>query len=224
MRQIILCYCAGSHIVRQIYCEGYLSFASLKDLKASLAKGSFGQNPEFVFIDVISSFSGTKNSFLDNISLMDDFLGYPVAIGGNIRTLDDIDLAMRESAERVVLNTCLEQNFDVLQQSVETHGGQSILPLIDVVEINGNETILINGAREQSKRKLVATLQTIKDLNIHELIIRFVETQGTPKPVNKRILDIVYENWSGNMITTGGKLEFLRDKNHVHVNSLKFLP
>ena len=36
---------------------------------------------------------------------MDDFLGYPVAIGGNIRTIDDVSKAMKETSERVVLNT-----------------------------------------------------------------------------------------------------------------------
>ena len=59
---------------------------------------------ELLFMDVVASLYG-RNSLLDIIEKTAREIFIPLAVGGGLRTLDDITAVLRAGADKVALNT-----------------------------------------------------------------------------------------------------------------------
>ena len=89
---------------------------------------------EIIFMDSVASLYGRNNLFnIIDKACKEVFI--PITIGGGIRTIQDIELALKSGADKITLNTQAIKNPDIIRKASRIYGSQCI------VAINTNSII-----------------------------------------------------------------------------------
>ena len=69
--------------------------------------------------------------FADHLSRLTRGVFCPLAVGGGIRSLDDAALLLRSGADKLVVNTTLFHQPDLVRELAATYGSQCVVASID---------------------------------------------------------------------------------------------
>ena len=97
---------------------------------------------------VLNASKGEKNlhEFASEISNLVGDVFIPIAAGGGIRTLQDAELLFNSGADKIVLNSALKNDPDLIRELVKRYGAQSVVASIDYKNCNGlNEVYIKDG-------------------------------------------------------------------------------
>ena len=86
---------------------------------------------ELIFLDILASKQNRLIS-LDFVREVGEEANMPFAVGGGIRTLDDIRRILSAGAEKVVLNTVAAQKPEFIAQAAEEFGSSTVAVCMDV--------------------------------------------------------------------------------------------
>ena len=86
---------------------------------------------ELVFLDINASKNGTVVSF-DLVREIGEEANMPFAVGGGIRTIEDIRKIIGAGAEKVIINSYAAENPNFIREASETFGSSTIVVCIDV--------------------------------------------------------------------------------------------
>lgn len=92
---------------------------------------------ELVFLDI----SATKTDKAPDLSLISEIAGecfMPLAIGGGIKTLEQVGAVLKAGADKVCLNSVCFTNPELITQTALRFGNQSVIVCIDVVKENSD--------------------------------------------------------------------------------------
>lgn len=120
----------------------------------------------------LSDFSNVVKRVVDNVFI-------PVAAGGGIRSLDDADTLFKNGADKIILNSALHENPDLVRDVAEKYGSQSVVASIDYKMINGNPIVLINDGLTVTNIHLKDYLQQILLNPVGEIFLNSIDKDGT---------------------------------------------
>jgi cyclase len=103
---------------------------------------------ELVFLDILATREGRLIP-LDFVRDVGEEANMPFAVGGGIRTLQDIRNILSAGAEKVVINSFAAENPDFIAQAADAFGSSTITVCIDVKQkrFGGLRTWAAGGAR-----------------------------------------------------------------------------
>ena len=81
---------------------------------------------ELIYIDVVASLYG-RNSILEMIKKTSQEIFIPLTVGGGLRTLGDIQNALRSGADKVALNTAAIRDPSLLREAAKKFGSSTIV-------------------------------------------------------------------------------------------------
>ena len=103
----------------------------------------------------------------------------PVAAGGGIRSMKDAEVLFQHGADKIVLNSILYSDKDLVTQLVNRYGSQSIIASVDYKMRSRTPIICIeNGAREINI-SLHDYLKSIQLLRVGEIYLNCIDKDGT---------------------------------------------
>ena len=76
---------------------------------------------ELIYMDVVASLYG-RNSLLDIVERTSREIFIPLAVGGGLRTLDDISAVLRAGADKVSLNTAAIGRPELISEAARRFG------------------------------------------------------------------------------------------------------
>ncbi len=133
---------------------------------------------ELVFLDI----NATKENRLVNVQLMKevgDEANMPFAVGGGIKTLNDIQLLISAGAEKVILGSIAGENPDFVREASEAFGSSTIAVCIDVKRsLFGKQKVWISNGKKSISGDPVAYAKRIEEMGAGELIIQSVDRDG----------------------------------------------
>jgi imidazole glycerol-phosphate synthase subunit HisF len=133
---------------------------------------------ELVFLDITASKEKRKIS-VDFIRKVGDECNMPFAVGGGIRTIDDIREILNSGAEKVVINTIAAENPDFVHQASEEFGSSTIMVCIDVKKkFLGNDGVSIYSGSKLTAFDPVNYAQLMAEKGAGELLIQSIERDG----------------------------------------------
>jgi cyclase len=103
----------------------------------------------------------------------------PVAAGGGINSIADADLLFRSGADKVVLNSCIESNPQVVKEIVRKYGSQSIVACVDYKVVDGNPTVFVDDGSRALETDLENHLANIQSLEVGEIVLNSIDKDGT---------------------------------------------
>ena len=86
---------------------------------------------ELVFLDILAS-KEKRTISLNFVRNVGDEANMPFAVGGGIRTIEDIKKIINSGAEKVIINTHAVENPDFIKEASDIFGSSTIVVSIDV--------------------------------------------------------------------------------------------
>lgn len=103
----------------------------------------------------------------------------PVAAGGGINKMDRAYEMFDAGADKIVLNTALVKNPDLVKALVKTFGGQSIVASIDYKAHNGCHSTFIENGSVDTGWSIEQAIRNAIDLGAGEVYLTSIERDGT---------------------------------------------
>lgn len=122
---------------------------------------------------------------------------------GGIYSLDDAKY-FENGADKLVINTSLSKNPELVKELIKIYGSQSIVASIDYQIINGEKRVFINNGQESLEILLDDYIKNIENLGVGEIYLNSIEKDGTGFGYDFETIDIVSEEIKIPIIIAGG--------------------
>jgi cyclase len=159
---------------------------------------------ELVFLDVMATLRGTGPDF-DLVDELADECFMPLAVGGGVRTVDDVRRLLQVGADKVSLNTAAIENPDLIRAAAEQFGSQSVVASIDTKrEADGTPRVWIRSGTVPSGRDPVELAQEVERLGAGEILLTSIDRDGTMEGYDLDVIRQVSRAVTIPVIASGG--------------------
>lgn len=149
----------------------------------------------------------TKNGREPDFDLLKDIASeafMPLSCGGGITTLEQIRGLLAIGYEKVVINTGLIKNPNLVKRAVEYFGSQSIVASIDAKSIDDQYKCVISDGNEIIDKSPVELAKEAEGLGVGEIIINSVDRDGMMDGYDIKLVRSVVETVSVPVTAIGG--------------------
>jgi len=120
----------------------------------------------------IVEFSKTISELVNNVFI-------PIAAGGGIKTMEDAELLFNSGADKIVLNSVLLENPELVSSLIQKYGAQSIVASIDYKKNNELLEVFINDGSIKISMSLEEYIDYIIGLDVGEIYLNSIDKDGT---------------------------------------------
>ena len=106
---------------------------------------------EIVFLDISASHEG-RATLLDVVARTAERLFIPLTVGGGIRTVEDVAVALRAGADKVSINSAAVKTPRILDDAASRFGAQCVVASIDARLERGDWRVSTHGGRVVTRR------------------------------------------------------------------------
>jgi len=158
---------------------------------------------ELIVLDVTR---GVRNEekFYENVRLLTEECFIPIAAGGGIRTVKQVRKLLHSGADKVVVNTLVSEEPEVLNEIAAEFGKQSIVASVDVKQINNKFTVWTNNGTIQLQDDLALWIKKLMKAPIGELYLNSIDRDGTGQGYQTELLDLIPDQFMVPVILAGG--------------------
>ena len=166
----------------------------------------------------------TKNGREPDFELLKDIASeafMPLSYGGGISTIQQVQQLLAIGYEKVVINTALVRNPDLIKKSAEMFGSQSIVASIDAIKAkNGYRCCIVDGT-EKVNITPVELAKKAEALGAGEIIINSVDNDGMMQGYDIELVRRVVDAVNIPVIAIGGAgeaqdLKDVLEEGHAH--------
>lgn len=133
---------------------------------------------EVVFLDIGATPEGRPTTFalLERAARE---LHVPLTLGGGLRSLDDVALALRAGADKVALNTITLERPQVVAEAAKRFGRQCVVVALDARRNGSGWELLTHGGRRSTGRDAIRHARDMAARGAGELLVTSVDRDGT---------------------------------------------
>lgn len=159
---------------------------------------------EMAILDITASREGREPNFKLLGSLVSECF-MPLSYGGGITSIDHAEKLFTIGFEKIVLNSRLFSNPELISDIARVFGSQSIMVSIDVRKslFKGYEVFSHSGTQKQ-KVKLLEWAKHIEELGAGEILLTSVDKEGSWNGFDRELVKTVSETVSIPVIAHGG--------------------
>jgi len=159
---------------------------------------------ELVLLDIEAS----KNSrlvSLEFVKKVGEEAYMPFAVGGGIKSIEDIKTILSAGAERVVINTRAAQDPNFIKEASEAFGSSTIIVCIDVKKkrFKGERTWILSGSRP-TEFTPIEFAKLMEENGAGELIIQSIDRDGTMEGYDVDLIRSISTSVSIPVVALGG--------------------
>lgn len=166
----------------------------------------------------------TKNHREPDFELLKDIASeafMPLSCGGGITNLEQVHELLAIGYEKVVINSELVRNPQLITKSAEAFGSQSIVASIDAKMIKGQYQCVINDGQEVTDKTPIDLAKEAERLGAGEIIINSVDRDGMMQGYDVELIRGVADSVKIPVTALGGAsgigdLKKALDEGHAH--------
>ena len=133
---------------------------------------------ELTALDITATVEGRKTR-LEIISRIKKVINIPLAIGGGIRNLADIEDVLAAGADKVGINTAAVKDKSLIKEAAKKFDSNRIILAVDTKrQTSGIYTVYINGGRDDTGIDLIDWVKEAELLGAGELLPTSIDTDG----------------------------------------------
>jgi cyclase len=162
-----------------------VNFAGLRDVgdPVELAAAYDGDGAdELVFLDITASSQGRQTMY-DVLERTADQVFIPLAAGGGVRSVQDVDRLLRAGADKVCLNTAAIARPELLSEVSARFGAQCVVVSVDARRASGDPAagfeVTTHGGRRGTGIDAVAWAARAAELGAGEILLNSMDADGT---------------------------------------------
>jgi len=182
------------------------NFKQLKDMgdPVELALDYEAQGAdEIVFLD-ISATNENRPTALELVSDIAQNLSIPFTVGGGLNKLTDVKSFLDAGADKVVLNSAALVNPELINQTAESFGSQSLVVAVDVNKVQKEFQLYINGGRQQVEKGIFEWVDEIYQRGAGEILLTAMHKDGTGSGFDTLLTQTISQRVPIQVIASGG--------------------
>ena len=166
----------GPNVVKGVFTEGLRIVGDPK----KLAFKYYGDGAdEVLLMDIVASLYQRSFDF-GLLKSITDQIFIPITVGGGIRSINDINNALRAGADKVAINTFAIRNPGFLKDAARKFGSQCIVLSIEAKRKNdGTWEAYTDGGREHTGINAVDWIKKALKFGIGEIVITSIDRDGS---------------------------------------------
>ena len=158
---------------------------------------------ELVFLDITATHEGRK-TFAELVQRIAERIHIPFTVGGGISTVDDVQLLLRNGADKVSINSAAVRNPQLIADLAAKFGSQCVVVAIDAKCIDGKWVVHLNGGRIPTELELFAWAKRAQELGAGEILFTSMDHDGVHEGFANETLAELSEMLSIPVIASGG--------------------
>ena len=156
---------------------------------------------EVCIIDCTRDIRDNRDDFFGCVERLNSLSFAPVSVGGWIRSAQDAEKSFASGADKLIINTALFDNTDLISELRDRYGSQSIIASLDVDE---SGTCLKSQGRISTDLSISSAIKLVEKLGVGELLINSIPKDGTGTGLDMHLIRSVRSSTSLPIIFTGG--------------------
>lgn len=159
---------------------------------------------ELILLDITRSGEGAGPAF-DVIRDAASECFMPLAYGGGISSLHDVEKILSIGVEKVVLNTAAIANMSLVSEAARTFGSQAIVVSIDArKKLLGGYEVVGNRGQKRTGMDPVSFARACDEAGAGEIMLTSVERDGTLQGYDHDLISRVSKGLKVPLIASGG--------------------
>lgn len=162
---------------------------------------------EVVFLDITASHE-RRSTVLKLAEGVARTLTVPFAIGGGLRTVDDIRATLRAGADKIAINTAAVENPSLISDGAQAFGAQCIVVAIDARRVPGSNPlsweVFTHGGRTPTGLDALDWAKRCEELGAGEILLTSMDKDGTRDGFDLELNRAMAEALTLPIIASGG--------------------
>ncbi|MGE4553990.1 MAG: imidazole glycerol phosphate synthase subunit HisF, partial [Desulfovibrionaceae bacterium] len=191
----------GPNLVKGICFEGLRVLGKPEDF----ARHYYEQGAdELVYQDAVASLYG-RNSLLDIVERTAREIFIPLAVGGGLRSLDDMRRVLRAGADKVVVNTAATKNPELIAEAARSFGSSTVVVAVEAMRMpGGGYEALVDYGRDRTGLDAVQWARRAAELGCGEIMLTAIHAEGGGKGFDLELTRAVADAVDVPVIAGGG--------------------
>ncbi len=179
---------------------------------------------ELCFLDITAS-SDNRNTLYEMVEKVASRCSIPFAVGGGVRSVEDVRQLLVCGADKVCINTAAVHNPELVAQVAQKFGSQCVVVALDVKKsssMSSGYEIFTHGGRNATGLDGVAWAVKMMELGAGELLVTSMDKDGTKSGYDAPMLRAISNAVNIPIIASGGvgALEHFADGYHAGATGL----
>jgi len=161
--------------------------------------------------------------FAKIINRLADDVFIPIAAGGGIRSIEDAELLFKNGADKIILNSPLIDDKDLVKKLVQKYGSQSIVASVDYRRTGEQHEVYIHDGATKLDLSLQKYISYLEQLHIGEIYLNSIDQDGTGFGYDISTIEEVAKFVTVPLIIAGGagnELHLMEGLNTDHVSAV----
>lgn len=159
---------------------------------------------EIVILDIDATSRKSVIS-LDLVREVGEEANMPFSVGGGIRSIQNIELLLKNGAEKVILNSAALDNLDFVKEASTCFGSSTITVCVDIKKsLLGKYQVYSHTDRKTRSHDYFDYVRRIEDAGAGEIIIQSVDQDGMMRGYDIKLYDSLSRSISTPIIALGG--------------------
>ncbi len=159
---------------------------------------------ELIFLDITASVE-ERSTLFDIIEEVSEECFMPFAVGGGIKSLEDITRLIQHGADKVIINSYAIENPEFIRQAAEKFGSSTIVVSIDVRQHrDGSYEVYTHRGQTAVGKDPVTVAKQMEAMGAGEIMITSINKEGTMEGLDLLLTKQVVEAISVPVIASGG--------------------
>lgn len=158
---------------------------------------------EIYYEDIVASLY-ERNNLADILRRTTEEVFIPITVGGGLRDLKDIDIALKNGADKVAVNTAAIKRPDFLNEIIDQFGSQCLVLSVQAKKKGASWEAYYDNGREPSGLDVVDWVLEGQERGVGEILLTSVDRDGTKKGLDIQLVRAAGEHLRIPLIASGG--------------------
>lgn len=129
----------------------------------------------------------------------------PLAYGGGVTKIEHFHTLLRLGVEKIIVNTALHSNPEMIREAASIFGSQAIIASIDVKRrLFGNRDVMINSGTKSVGLKPLESALNAQNLGVGEILLTSIDHEGAMMGYDLHLIEQISQAVSIPVIASGG--------------------
>ena len=158
---------------------------------------------ELIILDIDASAKGKDPDYKSLYEITGEAF-MPIAYGGGIHRLDQVEELFKTGMEKVILNSVLLNNLKIVEKLVATYGSQSVVANIDYKTSFFRSRVYFYGGSQKSHFHPVEWAMKLVECGVGEIMLNAISREGTGLGYDLEMLKSITQSVNVPVIISGG--------------------
>ena len=164
-------------VVKGIKFQGMRDVGDPPELAAKYEKDGAD---EIAFLDISATLEG-RQTMLKTVSETASVITVPLAVGGGIRSMDDMNEVLNAGASKVSINSAAVRDPNIVKECADAFGNKRLIIAIDAKRERGKWVVYTHGGTRSSGIDAIEWAVKMEALGAGEILLTSIDADGEKK-------------------------------------------